>query len=185
MNKLNKIKSLLEKNHSFKGINYIYFPKTCDELIELIESLINQYGNKVNLNIIDVSDIEDFGSIFWREFNFNRDVSEWDVSSGKIFNSMFYGCYKFNGDISNWDVSNAKNLSFMFFECKKFTVNLSNWDVSNCKDFSWMFAHCKSFNADLSKWNVKKAKNVINFVKGSLLEKYPERIPEKFRDDYL
>jgi len=48
-----------------------------------------------------------------------------------------------------------------------------------------MFAHCKSFNADLSKWNVEKAKNVINFAKGSLLTKYPERIPEKFRDDYL
>jgi len=48
-----------------------------------------------------------------------------------------------------------------------------------------MFAHCKSFNADLSKWNVEKAKNVINFAKGSLLTKYSERIPEKFRDDYL
>jgi len=48
----------------------------------------------------------------------------------------------------------------MFYSCKSFTVNLSNWDVSNAA--SWK-----------------------DFAKGSLLENHPERIPERFRKDYL
>jgi surface protein len=48
-----------------------------------------------------------------------------------------------------------------------------------------MFFGCKSFNSDLSKWDVSNAKDWVSFVEDSLLEKYPERIPEKFRKDYL
>jgi len=48
-----------------------------------------------------------------------------------------------------------------------------------------MFFNCKSFDSDLSNWDVSKAKTWNFFVKSSLLEKYPERIPEKFRRDYL
>ncbi len=32
MNKLNKIKMILERNYNFKGNNYTYFPSTRDEL---------------------------------------------------------------------------------------------------------------------------------------------------------
>jgi surface protein len=69
--------------------------------------------------------------------------------------------------------------------CDIFNSNLSNWDVSNGISFSSMFYNCKSFNADLSKWNPKKAIYWVGFAMGSLLEKYPERIPEKFKSDYL
>jgi surface protein len=48
-----------------------------------------------------------------------------------------------------------------------------------------MFYGCKSFDADLSKWNVSNAKNWDNFASFSSLEKYSNRIPEKFRGDYL
>ena len=48
-----------------------------------------------------------------------------------------------------------------------------------------MLADTISFNADLSNWNVKNAEYWKDFAEGSLLEKYPERIPEKFRYDYL
>jgi surface protein len=73
----------------------------------------------------------------------------------------------------------------MFFECKKFTANLSNWDVTKGLYFNCMFYECKLFNADLSKWDVSNATSWKDFAKGSLLKKYPERIPEKFRGDYL
>jgi surface protein len=48
-----------------------------------------------------------------------------------------------------------------------------------------MFFECKYFNADLSKWNVENAVDWKKFAKGSLLEKYLNRIPERFRNDYL
>jgi hypothetical protein len=37
----------------------------------------------------------------------------------------------------------------------------------------------------LSNWNVSNADKWDNFADMSLLEKYPERIPEEFRKDYL
>jgi len=73
----------------------------------------------------------------------------------------------------------------MFCECKNFNSDLSKWDVSRGINFALMFYYCKSFNSDLSNWNVKNAKRWSSFAKFSLLEKYPERIPEKFRSDYL
>jgi surface protein len=48
-----------------------------------------------------------------------------------------------------------------------------------------MFNRCASFNADLSNWDVSNAKIWKSFADSSLLEKYPERIPAKFRSDYL
>jgi surface protein len=73
----------------------------------------------------------------------------------------------------------------MFYNCDKFNSDLSNWDVLNGISFSEMFYGCKIFYADLSRWDVSKAKSWSSFSKNSLLEKYPERIPEKFRSDYL
>jgi hypothetical protein len=40
MNRLNKIKKLLEGNYNFKGSNYEYFPKTNKELKQLVDGLI-------------------------------------------------------------------------------------------------------------------------------------------------
>ena len=98
---------------------------------------------------------------------------------------MFYYCNKFNCDLSNWDVSNIINFSSMFYNCESFNIDLSKWDVSNGVIFEFMFAYCKKFNADLSKWDVSNAKNYNGFALKSLLEQYPERIPKKFRKNYL
>jgi surface protein len=73
----------------------------------------------------------------------------------------------------------------MFHDCYKFNSDLSKWDVSNGQKFEWMFYNCKLFDADLSRWNVERAKSWVSFAKDSLLANYPERIPEKFRSDYL
>jgi surface protein len=73
----------------------------------------------------------------------------------------------------------------MFSNCDIFNSDLSKWDVSNGEEFDGMFFNCKSFNADLSEWNTSKAVRWKGFARGSLLEKYPERIPIRFRRDYL
>jgi surface protein len=185
MKKIEKIKKLLKANYNLKTSGYEYFPETNEELIELIDKMINECGDKVDLNKIDVSCVNDFKDVFYDKRTFDGDVSEWDVLNGLNFVHMFYGCDLFNCDLSKWNVSNGKEFSGMFYKCGKFNADLSEWDVSNGIYFSYMFYRARLFNADLSNWNVLNAKTWFAFAEESLLEKYPEKIPYKFRIDYL
>ena len=63
---------------------YILFPKSKDELRQMINDEISKNGNECSLNHIDVSKITDM--------------------------SRMFGHSEFNGDISNWDVSNVTNM---------------------------------------------------------------------------
>jgi len=214
MNTLNTLQIPLKRNYNFKGINFNYYPKTREELVNIIYDLIKNYNthiidlNTINVSIIknfnycfnrlninfdisewDVSNAQDFYNFIYQCKNFNSDLSRWSVSNGKNFESMFYDCESFNSNLSQWDVSNGINFSFMFYKCESFNTDLSNWNVFNGVDFKYMFFGCKSFNADLSKWNVSKSIYYDSFAKNSglckYLEKYPKRIPKKFRNDYL
>ena len=78
-------KLVIKKN---KAINYKYFPKTKEELQDIIKQRIKQEGNEVDLNDIDVSNITDMSKLF-------------------VY-------LDFNGDISQWDVSNVNNMEYIF-----------------------------------------------------------------------
>ena len=114
---------LIIKNN--KSINYKYFPKTKDELKNIILKRIKDEGNEVDLNDIDVSNITDMSYLF-EKIDFNGDISRWDVSNVIDMNCMFGECTHFNGDISRWDVLNVKNTKNMF---KKSPLqnNLPKW----------------------------------------------------------
>ena len=91
---------------------YTLFPKTKDELKNMIEDEIFKNGYRCSLNHIDVSEITDMSELFyWSKFN--GDISEWDVSSVTNMSYMFYNS-KFNGDISNWNVSNVTTMKEIF-----------------------------------------------------------------------
>ena len=120
---------------------YKYFPKTKKELRSLIEQRIEDEGNEVNLNDIDVSAITDMSYLFLNS-DFNGDISNWNVSNVTDMNGMFCGCESFNQDISNWDVPNVTDMYCMFVGCKSFNQNLSNWDVSSVENMAFMFNNC-------------------------------------------
>ena len=138
-----------------KQQNYNYFPKTKDELEDIIKQRIESEGNKCNLNDIDVNKITSMDYIFNNFRTFNGDISKWDVSNVTTMKCMFFNS-KFNGDISNWNVSNVENMCDMFHN-SIFNKDISNWDVSNVKNMTGMFLFSK-FNRNISKWNVSNVK---------------------------
>ena len=121
---------VLSKN---KKSTYKLFPKTREELKEMIESEIEKNGNECSLNHIDVSKIIDMCKLFFGSL-FNGDISEWDVSNVTDMSSMFMDSNFTgeNGDISKWDVSNVKDMWGMF-ERSNFKSDISDWDVSGLK----------------------------------------------------
>ena len=131
------------KQHIFEKLKvskqkYTLFPKTKEELQEMIKYEISINGNECSLNHINVSKITDMSNLF-RYSEFNGDISEWDVSGVSNMDEMFDSS-EFNGDISNWDVSNVTNMYCMFYG-SKFNGDISNWDVSSVKDMGYMFGN--------------------------------------------
>ena len=81
------------KQHIFEKLTvykptYALFPKSKEELEEIIKSEIYKNGNECSLNHINVSKITDMADLFFGS--------------------------KFNGDISDWDVLNCRKMKFMF-----------------------------------------------------------------------
>ena len=131
-------KLVIKKN---KATNYKYFPKTKEELKDIISKRIKDGGNKVNLNDIDTSKITDMSNLF-EKTKFNGDISNWNVSNVNDMGEMFWGCKNFNSDISNWNVSNVTNMNDMFDGCVIFNKDISAWDVSNVKNTNKTFLAC-------------------------------------------
>ena len=99
-------------NKNAGKIGYAYFPKTKDELQDIIKQRIKKEGNECDLNDIDVSKITDMSNIFF-ESEFNGDISKWDVSNVEDMEYMFYGS-KFSQNISKWDVRNTLYMMGIF-----------------------------------------------------------------------
>ena len=154
-------KLIIKKNR----VNYKYFPETKKELREIIEQRIEQEGNEVDLNDIDVLEITDMSELFMK-LDFNGDISSWDVSKVNDMHSMFCWCKSFNQDLSSWDVSNVTDVSYMFGGCENFNQDISSWNVSNVKNMESMFYKCKKFNQDLSSWNVSNVTDMTSMFNG-------------------
>ena len=117
----------------------IYKVSEKNELKDLIDYFIEQFGNECNLNWIDVSNVTNMGDMFYAS-KFDGDISQWDVSNVTDMPSMFMFS-KFNGNISQWNVSNVINMASMFYK-SVFNGDISNWDVSNVTDKCKMFFRC-------------------------------------------
>ena len=92
------------------------FPKTREELKQMINDEISKNGNECSLNHIDVSKITNMSYMFY-DSEFDGDISKWNVSNVTNMHGMFFHSV-FNGDISDWDVSNVTNMSAMFANSK-------------------------------------------------------------------
>ena len=85
---------------------------------------IGKYGDKADLNHIDVSEVTSMYDLFERS-EFNGDISKWNTENVEKMNYMFKES-KFNGDISNWNVENVTNMHETF-HYSRFRGDISNW----------------------------------------------------------
>lgn len=113
-----------------------------------------------DIQLPDLSRVENMRMMFFGAGNFNSDISGWDVSNVSDMRDMFQWAESFSGDLSNWDVSNVTDMSGMFSGADKFNADISGWEVSNVQNMEFMFSGAQSFNQDISTWNVA---NVTNF----------------------
>ena len=185
-------KQIVDDDLTKMSSKYNYFPKTKEELKELVDRLIEERGNEADLNDIYTGYITDMRGLFEYRYTFNCDVSSWDVSNVVNMNSMFYKCESFNQDLSRWDVSNVKDMEYMFSYCLMFNQDIGSWDVSNVVNMNSMFWDCKMFNQDLSRWDVSSVKDITEniFFKCKALKNKPnwsrvvdESLTERFSFD--
>jgi surface protein len=127
---------------------YRYFPKTKEELVEIIKVEVKKNGWNCDLNHIDTSKITDMSYLFSK-----------DSAGYGLGDLPGYNLEKFNGDISRWNVSNVTNMSHMFYGANSFNQPIGDWDVSNVTNMDYMFFDADSFNHPIGNWNVS---NVIN-----------------------
>ena len=81
------------KQHIFEKLKvskpvYTLFPKTKDELQQMIKDEISKNRHRCQLNHIDVSKITDMSRLFYNS-EFNGDISKWDVSNVKDMVNIF------------------------------------------------------------------------------------------------
>lgn len=120
-----------------------------EQLRSLVHEEIALYGEKCDLNHIDISSVDSLNDLFTNN-SFDGNISNWNTSNIKTMNGTFHNS-KFTGDISRWDTSDVRDMSYLF-SFSKFNGDISKWDVSNVLTMSRTFNYSK-FCGNLSKWN--------------------------------
>ena len=87
----------------------------------------------------DTSRVTDLKMLFFRELDFNEDISRWNVSNVVDTYMMFRGATSFTGDLSSWDVGQVENMACMFEGATSFDRQLGGaWSTSTA-DKGMMF----------------------------------------------
>ncbi len=87
-----------------------------DNIRELVRQNIETWGNDVDLNNIDVSEVTDMSGLF-EGTDFCGDIDRWNVSNVKNMTSMFKNCSHFNGDLTGWEIDKECRTDEMFDGC--------------------------------------------------------------------
>jgi len=123
-------------------------PSTVRSLKYAFEGATN--FNDSDVNLWNVSNINDFSYMFRNNDSFTQDLNRWEFSTSNSLDinvrAMFADTDNFNGNISDWNTSRFKNMNAIFLNAKNFNQDLSNWDTSNATTLSLAFYGASSFN---------------------------------------
>ena len=115
----------------------------------------------------DVSQVEDFGSMFEGCTAFDQDIGMWTTVSGRNFSGFLKDCRSFNRDIGILDLSSAEDLSHMLSGCRSLRCDISGLNVSSARNLEGMLEGCVGLaDADLTGWDVSKAESIDRIFYG-------------------
>ena len=161
---------------------YKYFPKTKEELQQIIIEKLKENIKYPYLNDIDISEISDMNSLFSSDYDdylyqndidsseiIKLDLSSWDTSNVTDMNHIFYNCESLKElNISTWDTSNVTDMKSMFTWCSSLKeLDVSGWDTSKVTDMSLMFYWCSSLKVlDIFNWDTSNVTDMSFMFKG-------------------
>lgn len=123
-----------------------------------IENTTYMFYNAINFNENignwDVSNVEDMSAMFFQTNSFNQPIGLWNTSKVEKMNSLFTNS-AFNQNIGSWNVSKVKDMRNIF-SSGVFNQNIGAWDVSSVENMGYMFSFNPAFNQDISSWNTAK-----------------------------
>ena len=142
-----------------------------------VKSLLSEYFNKLNTNILESKDsyFKDIPSLI--EIS---NICKWKPTEA---NSMFHGCSSLKSvpDISNWNIDNLITIHSMFYNCTKLISipDISKWTLGKkyFLQLHYLFFNCSSLKSipDISKWNTAKTTNLSCVFSGcSSLNSIPD-----------
>ena len=153
----NYISEKLIINKNFKNQNHLYVPNNKIDLINILIKIYKKEGpgtteKPIDLNIIDVSNVDNFYEVFLSAYLQGAD----------------FECI----DVFDWDLNGTNSLESMFYHCSKlwYIKGLSNWNVEHITSFKNMFCKCVSlYNiGDISTWKPKSLTNMDDMFKDCL-----------------
>ncbi|MEM9679375.1 MAG: BspA family leucine-rich repeat surface protein, partial [Bacteroidota bacterium] len=124
-------------------------------------------GDNTDLNLWDVSNVENMQFLFGQATNFNAPLDNWNVSAVTNMAGMFLLATNFNQDISSWNVSSVETMELMFLQAEKFNQPLNSWNVANVIEMESMFEGATDFNQPLNSWNVTAVLDMRQMFSGA------------------
>jgi len=150
---------------------YIYFPKTFNELWDIIYQLYIKNPKSLNLRCIDISNVNKLSGTqsikrlgkniqFYGLFaDFDKvemiDITGWDTSKFENMEYMFYNCNSLKEirGLDTIDTSKLKCMDYMFYKCENI-INIPLFNTQSIEDMNYTFIGCDSLNTTTRrKWS--------------------------------
>jgi len=79
-----------------------------------------------NLDLWDISHVQNLSRVFFQSVNFNQDITGWNVSNVTDMNSLFWYAAAFDQDLSSWQIGAVTDMANMF---DGVTLSTANYDA--------------------------------------------------------
>ena len=137
----------------------------CTELSSCFQGLTN--FNDSNVVSWNVSNVQNFSSMFEAATNFNQNIGGWNTGSATNLTQMFRNATSFNQSINSWDTADVTSMSRMFNGATSFNQTCNSWNTGNVTNMGAMFEGATAFNQDLNSWNTASVFSISQMFNGA------------------